>query len=73
MHNIQSPAHNIKVEAIGHAMSAIRACSQALMNERIFVDGEVDEYIPLEPAVIGGLHYAIEYLSDYVQLLSGAD
>ena len=73
MNNIQSPASNINSEAINDAITGIRACSQALMNERIFVNGEVDEYIPLEPVVIGGLHYAIEGLAAYVELLSGAD
>jgi len=73
MHNIQSPAHNIKVEAISLASAGIKAISQTLINERMFTDGEIDEYVPLEPVVIGDLHYALEGLAAYIHLLSGAD
>ena len=73
MDNIQSPASNINREAIALASAGIRAISQTLINERIFTDGEIMEYVPLKPVVLGNLHYALEGLANYIELLSGAD
>ena len=73
MHNIQPPAHNIKVEKIGHAANAIKAISEAMINDRIFATDQVADYEPLSECTIGGLHYALEGLAAYIHLLSGAD
>jgi len=73
MHNIQSPAHNINCEAISQASAGIRAVSNALLYDRQLSTGEIMEYEPLEPVMIGDLHYALEGLAAYIHLLSGAD
>ena len=73
MHNIQPPAHNINCEAISNASAGIRAVSEILLSDRQYTTGEIDEYLSLEPVVIGNLHYALESLAAYIHLLSGAD
>ena len=73
MHNIQSITSNIKVEEITKAANGIKAISETITNNQIFADEEIADYIPLEPVVLGGLHYALESLADYIYFLSGAD
>jgi hypothetical protein len=73
MHNIQSPIQNINREAISNASAGIRAISNAILTDRQLSTGEIMEYEPLAPVMVGDLHYALEGLADYIHLLSGAD